>query len=227
MQAPEPKNGQTPEQPQEERIILDVWLADYPFPTYDGRDFLAPLRERAAEFERTHPRYRVDITGHDFWTMPEKVARAAAEGRPPHIAGYYATDSQLARDARNPDGSPVFTSVEAALAGRTEILGHPVVVDDLDPTVRDSYSFGGELISLPFTVTTMLCYANASLLERAGVPEPPRTWDGPARPWPASRAVPVTGSPGPTTAGCSSRPSPCRTGCSPIRTTAGPPPPGL
>ncbi len=177
LQAPEAKNGRSPEQPQEERIVLDVWLANYPFPTYDGRDFLAPLRERAAEFERAHPRYRVDISGHDFWTIPEKVARAAAEGRPPHIAGYYATDSQLARDARRPDGTPVFTSVEAALAGRTEILGHPVVVEDLDPVVRDSYSFGGELVSLPLTVTTMLCYANSTLLGRAGVPELPRTWD--------------------------------------------------
>ncbi|MFE0697804.1 extracellular solute-binding protein [Streptomyces sp. NPDC059173] len=178
MQAPETRNGQSPEHPQEERIVLDVWLANYPFPTYDGRDFLAPLRERAAEFERAHPRYRVNVTGHDFWTMPEQVARATAEGRPPHLAGYYATDSQLARDARRPDGSPVFTSVEAALAGRTEILGHPVVVQDLDPTVRDSYSVRGELVSLPLTVTTMLCYANASLLQRAGVAELPRTWDG-------------------------------------------------
>ncbi|MGP3633019.1 extracellular solute-binding protein [Streptomyces sp. 24-1644] len=177
MQAPEPKDSQGPEQPEDERIVLDVWLANYPFPTYDGREFLAPLRERAAEFERAHPEYRIDITGHDFWTMPDMVAQAVSEGRAPHVAGYYATDSQLARDARRADGTPLFTSVGAALAGRTEILGEPVVVGDLDATVRDSYSFGGELVSLPLTVTTMLCYANTKLLERAGVTELPRTWE--------------------------------------------------
>ncbi|WP_181009568.1 extracellular solute-binding protein [Streptomyces sp. SM11] len=177
MQAPESKDSQGPEQLEDERIVLDVWLADYPFPTYDGRDFLAPLRERAAEFERAHPEYRIDITGHDFWTMPGLVAQAAGEGRAPHVAGYYTTDSQLARDARRADGTPLFTSVGAALAGRSEILGEPVVVDDLDATVRDSYSFDGELVSLPLTVTTMLCYANTTLLRRAGVTELPRTWD--------------------------------------------------
>lgn len=159
------------------RVVLDVWLADYPFRTYDGRDFLAPMRRFAAEFEKAHPEYRVDITGHDFWTMPQKVAAAAESGRTPVLAAYYAGDTQEARDARAADGTPLFTPVGRALAGRAEILGEPVAVHDLVPAVRDFYTCGGELCSVPVTATTLLLYANTTLLEAAGVSALPTTWE--------------------------------------------------
>jgi sn-glycerol 3-phosphate transport system substrate-binding protein len=163
--------------PDTRRTILEVWFADYPFTTYDGQEFLAPLRRRAEEFERAHPGYRVNVRGVPFWTMAQEVAAAAADGRAPHIAGFYAADSQTARDLRAADGTPLFTSVEAAVAGRGEILGEPVVLDDLAATVRASYTVDGELFSLPATVTTMLLYANTTLLQAAGVREVPRTWE--------------------------------------------------
>ncbi|WP_199745811.1 extracellular solute-binding protein [Amycolatopsis sp. WAC 04182] len=156
------------------RVVVRVWFADYPFQTYDGRPFLDPVRDRGEEFGRAHPDYLIEVTGHPFPAMAEEVARAA---EPPDVAGYYASASRLALDTLDKDGLPMFTSVERAIAGREEILGEPVVLDDLEPALREAYTgSGGELLSQPFSVTTFLVYANMDLLRAAGVTEIPRTW---------------------------------------------------
>ncbi|MBG0823476.1 extracellular solute-binding protein [Planomonospora sp. ID91781] len=159
-----------------DKIVIDVWLADYPFPTYDGEDFLAPVRRRAEEFGRAHPEYRIDIRAVPFPEMAREVARAAGRGTPPDVAGYYASAGRLALDTLGADGRPLFTPVGRAVGGRTEILGEPVVTGDLVPAVRAHHSLGGELLSMPVSATTFLLYANRTLLAEAGVTAIPRTW---------------------------------------------------
>lgn len=154
-----------------ERIVLDVWVPDLTFPGWMDRWY-----EQGRDFEKAHPEYQVNIVGQDFWTFPLKVAEAAAEGRAPMVAEIYFYMGQAARDLRNRDGSPVFTSVEKAVGGRTEILGEPVVIDDLLPAFRDYYSLDGDLTSMPSGGTTSLLFANANLLRAAGVSELPQTW---------------------------------------------------
>ncbi|GAA3037197.1 extracellular solute-binding protein [Streptosporangium longisporum] len=158
-------------------IEINVWLADYPFPTYDGEDFLAPVRRRAEEFGVAHPEYRVVIREVPFPAMAQEVARAVEDGTPPDVAGYYASAGRTALDTLGPDGRPLFTPVGRAIGGRTEILGEPVVVDDLIPAVRAHHSRGGELLSMPVSATTFLLYANRTLLAEAGVTGIPRTWE--------------------------------------------------
>ncbi|MBB0242675.1 extracellular solute-binding protein [Streptomyces alkaliphilus] len=153
-------------------VVIEVWLSEFPFP-----GFLDPIRERAREFERAHPGYRIDIRGFSYEKLPLEVARAAAEGTPPAIATYYAGASQLARDARARDGGPLFVSVEKAVAGRTEILGEPVVLDDVLPGVREYYTVDGDFATMPLTLSTMLLYSNSTALRAAGVGEIPRTWE--------------------------------------------------
>ncbi|MQS34776.1 extracellular solute-binding protein [Streptomyces katsurahamanus] len=152
--------------------VIEAWLSEFPFP-----GFLDAVRERAAEFERTHPRYRIVIRGFSYEKLPAKVVRAAASGSAPAIASYYSGASQLARDTRTADGAPLFVSVEKAIGGRSEILGEPVVIDDVLAGVREYYTYDGDLASMPMTLSTMLLYANTTLLERAGVPRTPRSWD--------------------------------------------------
>ncbi|MFF9347241.1 extracellular solute-binding protein [Streptomyces sp. NPDC014734] len=153
--------------------VIDVWVADLTFPGYMDR-----LHRLGAEFEKAHPEYRINIEGRDFRTMSREIAQASDEGRTPAVAEYYFAVTQAARDSRCADGSPMFTSVERAIAGRTEILGEPVVTDDLLPAVREYYSYDGDLTSMPAVVTTMLTYGNASVLRAAGVTELPDTWEG-------------------------------------------------
>ncbi|MGW0752183.1 extracellular solute-binding protein [Streptomyces sp. NPDC002587] len=155
----------------DEVVVIEAWLSEFPFP-----DFLEPIRERAREFEKAHPGYRIDIRGHSYERLPEVVAEAAARGAAPAIATYYAGASQLARDARAQDGSPLFVSVEKAVAGRSEILGERVVLDDFLPGVREYYTVDGDFATVPLTLSTMLLYANTTVLRRAGVDALPRTW---------------------------------------------------
>lgn len=154
------------------RVVIEAWLADLTFPGYLDR-----LYRLAAEFERAHPEYRVVIRGADFRSLPEEIARAAADGNPPAIAEYYSYMTPVARDSVTPDGAPLFTSIEKAIAGRDTILGEPVVVNDLVPALRQFYSYRGELLSMPVVATTMLLYANRTLLDAAGVDRLPQSWD--------------------------------------------------
>jgi sn-glycerol 3-phosphate transport system substrate-binding protein len=154
------------------RAVIDVWVPDLGFPGWMDRWYA-----QGAEFENLHPEYQVEVRGIDFFAFPQEVSRSIAAGRTPTVAEYYFYTSQLARDQRAPDGSLLYTSVEKAIAGRTEILGEPVVTDDVLPAFRDYFSYGGDLTSMPSVGTTTVLYANTKLLEAAGVSELPRTWD--------------------------------------------------
>ncbi|MFI6422862.1 extracellular solute-binding protein [Streptomyces sp. NPDC050842] len=154
------------------RIDIDIWVPVYPFMPY----FLDRTRELAEKFTTAHPEYRIQVTGADWLALPQAVNDAALKGAAPTIAQYFYTSTQEARDAKNPSGRPLFTSVERAIAGRTEILGEPVVLDDITDAARRYYTFDGEVAAMPPLTSTTLLYANTSLLKRAGLDDAPRTW---------------------------------------------------
>ena len=151
-------------------VTIDVLFSHYTFP-----NFLDPIKRRAAEFERAHPGYKINVGSSYFQTLPGEVATAAQQGRAPTVASYYAGAMQLAMDTVRPDGKPLFTSIEKAIGGRTRILGEPVI-DDYLPITRGFYTVGGDFISVPVTLSTMHLYTNMTLLGRAGISEIPRTW---------------------------------------------------
>lgn len=155
----------------EDRTVIDVWMADFPFPGY-----LDPFLEMAEEFEQAHPDYQVNIEARDYWTLPEEVAQAVEEGEAPDVANYYYSAAGMARDTLTADGEPYFVPVEEAIAGREEILGKEVLVDDLLPALRGHSTHEGALQSVPLTATTSVLFTNTDLMDAAGVPEPPRTW---------------------------------------------------
>ncbi|MEV7097654.1 extracellular solute-binding protein [Amycolatopsis sp. NPDC051045] len=150
---------------------LDVWLTDHPIP-----DFNAPVKAAAETFERAHPGYRIRIREIGYRDLPAAVAEAVAAGNPPDIAEYYFPAGQVALDTRAADGSELFVPLERAIGDRTKILGEPVVLDDIVPVVRDYYSRGGELVSMPTMVSTAILFANQGLLRRAGIDRLPSTW---------------------------------------------------
>ena len=154
------------------KVVIDAWVSDLTFPGYMDR-----WAKQAADFEKAHPEYQVNLKGLDFFAGPQEIASAVAEGRGPAVAEYYFYMTQTARDTRNPDGSPRYVSVEKAIGGRTEILGEPVVIDDIVRSMREYYTYGGDLTSMPSMGTTSLLYANKGMLAAAGITELPQTWD--------------------------------------------------
>jgi sn-glycerol 3-phosphate transport system substrate-binding protein len=151
-------------------IPINVWLIEYS-PAY-----IQQAQAMADQFDAAHPQYSITIEGHGLG-IPQDVANAVAQGDPPTIAEYFFTAAQEARDAVNADGRPLFTSVQQAIGGRREILGVPVETGDLLPTVRDYYSYDGQLGPMPTLASTTIMYANTTMLDRAGVTGIPRTWD--------------------------------------------------
>ncbi|MFL6162154.1 MAG: extracellular solute-binding protein [Jatrophihabitantaceae bacterium] len=158
-------SGSTP------RIGINVWLSDY---RVSNQPEIAVAA--AAEFNQAHPEYLVEVTSYDVRALPAEVARAAEQGAPPDVAEYHPTVIRPALDTLGPDGAPLFTPVERAIAGRVELLGEPVLLGDMVPAVRDYFRYAGELTSVPRTASTAVLYSNMSILARAGVAEPPRTW---------------------------------------------------
>ncbi|WP_116244157.1 ABC transporter substrate-binding protein [Nocardiopsis sp. FIRDI 009] len=153
------------------RTRVEVWLNEYPLPDHsDG------IREAARRFEHEHPDIRVDISTHDFRSHPSAVRESVARGARPAVVQYFYSAAQEARDAVLDDGTPLFTPIDKAVGGRSEILGVPVVHDDLIPAVRDYYSYDGSFTAMPLLTSTTLLYANTSLLRAAGVSDLPRTW---------------------------------------------------
>lgn len=154
------------------KVVVDVWVCDLTFPGY-----MDQMHRLGEEFSQAHPEYHINIQGHDFRKLPQKISEAVSRGRPPTVAEYYFSVTQTARDMLTNDGRPLFTSVEKAVGGRTEILGEPVVLDDIIPAVRDYYTFDGDLACMPSVATTAVLYANVPLLRAAGLSSTPQTWD--------------------------------------------------
>lgn len=153
------------------KIVVDALFSDYPFP-----GFLTSIRKRAEEFERAHPEYHINIRGCYYEDVPAQVAREAEDGHPPTIASYYSGATQQALDTVTADGRPLFSPMTRELGDRTEVLGEPVVSDDVIDACQHFYTVGGEMVAAPLTLSTMLLYTNTTMLRAAGVPSVPRTW---------------------------------------------------
>ncbi|MEK8107749.1 extracellular solute-binding protein [Micromonospora sp. M12] len=167
--------------------MVDVWLADYPFPGY-----LDQRKQLADDFNRKYPRYQINVEAHDYTALPADVDSAVQAGNPPEIANYYYNATQIARDAKDRSGRPLFTPVERAIGGRSHVLGERVVTRDLLPQVRAYHTYRGELQSFPVTSMTSVLYGNTTVLTKAGCPgcrRPGGIWRPPARRSPSCRTL--------------------------------------
>jgi sn-glycerol 3-phosphate transport system substrate-binding protein len=153
------------------KIVINVWLANFPFPGY-----LDSRIADAAAFNAAHPQYDVEVRAVDFNELPQDVNAAVQAGDAPEIADYYYNATQNARDAKDRYGKPLFTSVQKAIGNRTSILGEPVVLGDILAPARSYYTYHGDLTSMPLTVNTTMLYANQTLLAKAGITATPTTW---------------------------------------------------
>jgi sn-glycerol 3-phosphate transport system substrate-binding protein len=133
--------------------------------------------ERAEEFNTLYPEYNVMVEGYASYNDAFTATVLAVEqGTPPAITHFFEAATQEARDAVSPDGEPLFKSVEAAIAGRTEINGVPVVLDDVVSAAADYYALDGEFGSMPWNTSSTVMFSNMSILEAAGIMEIPETW---------------------------------------------------
>ncbi|MEM7737681.1 MAG: extracellular solute-binding protein [Deinococcota bacterium] len=148
---------------------INVWIA---FTDYR----LDWTRERAEEFNAQFSDYNVVVSGYASYNEAfDATVLAAEQGNPPAVTHFFEAATQNARDAVN-DGEPLFKSVSEALAGRTEVNGIPVVLDDVVSAASDYYTLDGIFTSMPWNTSTSVMFSNADMLERAGIESIPETW---------------------------------------------------
>ncbi len=154
-------------------IEIEMWIAF----SDDAR--LNFTQDRAAEFNEQFPDYEVIVTSFDSYnTVFEQTTLAIDDGSPPEIIHFFEAATQEALDAVDANGDPIFASVTAAVAGRTEILGVPVVLDDVASAAKKYYTIDGELFSMPWNTSSTTMFSNMDILTAAGITEPPTTWEG-------------------------------------------------
>jgi sn-glycerol 3-phosphate transport system substrate-binding protein len=149
----------------QDKIKIDVWISfqDY---RWDW------AKEVAAEFNEMFPQYEVVITGgYSYETMFAQVAVAAEQGELPAVVHYFEAATQDARD------SGLFKPIADALAGRTEINGLQVDMEDYVAPVIAYYTLDDKFTSMPWNTSSAIMFSNMRYLNAAGFDEPPATWD--------------------------------------------------
>jgi sn-glycerol 3-phosphate transport system substrate-binding protein len=151
----------------QEPAEVEVWIA---FDDYR----LDWTNEVAAQFnEMFADQYHVTIVGgHSYETMFAEATVAAEQGALPAVVHYFEAGTQDARD------SGLFKPIADALGDRTEINGLPINLGDIIGVVSAYYTLDGKFTSMPWNTSSAIWFNNMSILESAGVMEPPATWDG-------------------------------------------------
>jgi sn-glycerol 3-phosphate transport system substrate-binding protein len=158
-----------PEPPPEGVVEVPVWIA-----FTDGR--LDWTRGVAEDFNQQIEGYAITIEGYDAYEpLFDATLLAVDQGNPPAVVQYFEAATTEAADAVSASGEPLFTSVEAAIDGRDEILGVPVVIDDVVDAARNYYTLDGEMRSMAWNTSSAIMFNNMTMLEEYGV-DIPETW---------------------------------------------------
>ncbi len=150
--------------------MVPVWIA-----FEDSR--LDWTKEVAAAFNEQVDGYKVEINGFGSYNDAfDAAVQAINSGEPPAVVHFFEAATQEARDALTSDGEPVFADLEAIIDGRTEVLGVPVVLDDVVDAAASYYQLDGSYTSMPWNTSSAIMFMNRTLLDAAGVEGTPTTW---------------------------------------------------
>jgi sn-glycerol 3-phosphate transport system substrate-binding protein len=157
--------------PSGEAIDIDFWVA------FSDEARLGFAEDRAADFNAKHPDYNIKVTSFASYNDAFDAAVLAVDsGEPPAMIHFFEAATRQALDAVDASGNPIFKSVTDAIAGRTEILGEPVILDNVVGAARNYYTVDGSFYSMPWNTSTAIMFNNMDMLNAAGITEPPATW---------------------------------------------------
>jgi multiple sugar transport system substrate-binding protein len=140
------------------RVTVELWHGQ----TDTGR---AVIQALVAEFNRTHPKIRVDAGGGVLAdTMLQKVTAALASGSYPDIA--YVFGSDLASIARSPKVVDLTGTVNDG----------PTPWRDFWTPAREAVTVNGRVRAAPALLDSLAVVCNKKLFARAGLPLPRPGW---------------------------------------------------
>jgi ABC-type glycerol-3-phosphate transport system substrate-binding protein len=153
-----------------EVVDVKVWIA---FTDY-RLDWTQAIAE---EFNGQLDGYRIVVEGYASYEelLPASLL-AFDQGTPPEIIQYSEATTIDAINLVSASGESVFANITQRIGGRREILGVPVVIDDVVAAARNYYTIDGELRSMPWNTSSAIMFTNVTLLESRGVTGIPATW---------------------------------------------------
>ncbi|WUI00827.1 extracellular solute-binding protein [Spirillospora sp. NBC_00431] len=113
------------------------------------------------EFESKNSGYKVNLEMVDWTQMDAKVKTYVQTKQVPDILNYNAF-SDFARDG--------------LIYKASEVLS-PATLSDFTPTFVEQAKYNGEQYGIPFISSARLLFYNKALFKKAGITEPPKTWD--------------------------------------------------
>lgn len=136
-----------------DNITLTYWR------TVDGTDVFGPILE---EWKKVHPNVTINIINFPFADYDKQLSQAAAEGTLPDL--YMLRADWLPRYKNNLKPSPkaVFTVDDY------KKIFAPITYQDL---LR-----GEDVLAVTYGIPTLGLFYNTDLFDKAGVKEPPKTW---------------------------------------------------
>jgi sn-glycerol 3-phosphate transport system substrate-binding protein len=150
-------------------IEIKTWIA---FTDYR----LDWAKEKAAEFNALYPEYNVIVEGYANYEEAYNATLLAVEqGTLPAITHLNEVSTEKARNSKIGD-TPVFKSIEDAIAGRADIKGVALDVTDFIAPVAGYYTLNGKFTSMPWNASSSVMFVNKTQLDAAGVEAIPTTW---------------------------------------------------
>ena len=145
---------ETPAQPSEP-VVVEMYAAEF------LGDFINGVIE---DFEAAYPNIDIELQTFDSYdAVFDSYVLAEEQGNEPAIANLFEVLTQQARD------TGYFKPLHEAVAGRSDIGGVPVNLDEMLDGVANYYLQDGEYYSLPWNASTALTFANMDVLVEAGI----------------------------------------------------------
>ncbi len=160
-------------------VTLEWWTV------YDDVD---AMQELIDQYRQSRPYITVNIRQLRADEIYQRLIEALADDSGPDIISVSNRDLKkyasklMPMPASVKDTTVVVTKGQLGTNTTVNIGSVPMVtLDQLDreyvQTVKKDVVAGGRIYGLPLSLDTMALYYNKDLLDRAGIPEPPKTWD--------------------------------------------------
>jgi multiple sugar transport system substrate-binding protein len=152
-------NSPSTEVKQEKKVTLEYWASWTP-----NSDEAAKTEARIKKFEETHPNIKINTQLITYDILHDKLAAAIAAGNPPDLSWGLS------------EWFGEFNKMDA-LADLTPYFKEWSDKDKIYPNVISSLTIDGKIKAIPQYLGIRALLYHESMLKKAGIDAPPKTWD--------------------------------------------------
>jgi len=162
------------------KVTLEYWTV------YDD---VGAINSAVEKFRLYRPYMTINVRQYKPEEIYERLVEALAEDRGPDIISvpvrqlpFYqsklATMPSSVKDAIVETKKTITGSTETVISLRTTVMPNALNIErEFFQTVKKDAIIDNSIYGLPLSLDSLVIYYNKDILDRSGVPEPPRTWE--------------------------------------------------